>query len=222
MSVRRPTEPSPGLSLIPHPPAPAARAEGSPQHPEHPGDRRRPRDGPPPSPRPSAPPRHPRGPQPRLSEPLSARPARPAAVPQPAPPSRSEPLPEPPAGAVRCLPALACRPPASSPLVRLLRWLRPPSTDLGSFSRPHPGDCEVVPTASTAARGEGSSGQVIRLWIRGQKISTACGRTQGPQPVDEVVHRQPTDSGRLSPAIPRFSTRLSTVRQPDAASRCVE
>jgi hypothetical protein len=110
----------------------------------------------------------------------------------------------------------------SVPAVRLPAGLRPPSTDSVTFFRPHLGDWEVVPILSTGQAVEESSGQVSRLWIRGRTISTACGRRAGPQAVHQVVHGQPTGCARLSPAIPSFSTPLSTVRQHNAPPHRVE
>jgi hypothetical protein len=106
--------------------------------------------------------------------------------------------------------------------VRISAGLRPSSTDWASFFRPHLGDWEVVPIPSTGQAGEGSSGQVSSLWIRGRRISTGCGQKNDPQPVHGVVHRPPTGLGRLSPAIFGFSTCLSTVRQRDAPRHRVE
>lgn len=106
--------------------------------------------------------------------------------------------------------------------VRIPAGLRPSSTDWASFFRPHLGDWEVVPIPSTGQAGEGSSGQVSSLWIRGRRISTGCGRRNDPQAVHSVVHGQPTGWSRLSPAIPSFSTCLSTVRQRDAPRHRVE
>jgi hypothetical protein len=106
--------------------------------------------------------------------------------------------------------------------VRIRAWLRPPSTDSVTFWRPHPGDRKVFPIVSTGAAVERPSDQVSPLWIRGRRLSTDCGRRKDPQGVHEVVHRRPTGWGRLSPAIPSFSTPLSTVRQRDAPDHRVE
>lgn len=118
-------------------------------------------------------------------------------------------------------PAPAPRTPPQ-PAVRLIAGLRPPSTDSGTFCRPHPGDRGVVQIVSTAASVERPSDQLRWLWIRGRRISTDCGQRDDPQAVHRVVHRPPTGWGRLSPAIGRFSTCLSTVRQRDAPSHRVE
>lgn len=114
------------------------------------------------------------------------------------------------------------KPAGRPPAVRIPAGLRPPSTDSVTFFRPHPGDWEVVQIVSTGPAGEGPSVQVRCLWIRGQKISTGCGQIRDPQAGDEVVHRQPTGWGRLSPAITSFSTPLSTVRQRNAPPHRVE
>jgi hypothetical protein len=106
--------------------------------------------------------------------------------------------------------------------VRIRAWLRPPSTDSVTFWRPHPGDRKVFPIVSTGAAVERPSDQVSPLWIRGRRLSTDCGRRKDPQGVHEVVHRRPTGWSRLSPAIPSFSTPLSTVRQRDAPDHRVE
>jgi hypothetical protein len=106
--------------------------------------------------------------------------------------------------------------------VRIRAGLRPLSTDSVTFWRPHPGDREVVPIVSTGVTVERPSDQVSPLWIRGRRLSTDCGRRKDPQGVREVVHRRPTGWSWLSPAIPSFSTPLSTVRQRDAPDHRVE
>ncbi len=106
--------------------------------------------------------------------------------------------------------------------VRLRRWTRVFSTDVGTISRPQAGDCWTVPSVSTGHPGERGSSEVSRVWICGKPSSTGCGQHFVHRAPRSVVHCLPTAQPALCTALAAFSTPLSTVRQRDTLSHRTE